>query len=162
MVQDARQALAEGREPHLPSLSIPSDVLAKVTEARKDEQAQTSATGAHTSEQQHRFGVTPDRLSAVPAHLRTSSIQVEPATPPRWMTEQEAEERVQRANQEAVTEVTNRPTSAEVAVVKKAAKKERPAGEQECRHCMKLGTDSSLTRVQDLWKRQSRAENQHS
>ncbi|WVQ73507.1 hypothetical protein IAR50_003079 [Cryptococcus sp. DSM 104548] len=77
IIEDARKAVAEGREPGLPVLSLPTEI---------------------TGEQEHRFGVTPDKPSAIPAHLRTSSVQVEPSTPPQWMTYTEAEEKVRAAN----------------------------------------------------------------
>ncbi|WWD18784.1 hypothetical protein CI109_103239 [Kwoniella shandongensis] len=78
IIEDARRALAEGREPGLPVLTIPTEI-----------------TG---DSQEHRFGVTPDKNGSLPAHLRTSSTQVEPSTPPKWMTYAEAEEKVRAAN----------------------------------------------------------------
>ncbi|KAK4689689.1 hypothetical protein P7C73_g420, partial [Tremellales sp. Uapishka_1] len=86
IVEQARQALAEGREPPVPLLPLPADVSAKI-----------SAGTPPTPPPQHRFGVSPER--AIPPHLRTSSVQVEPATPPKWMTYAEAEERIREANQ---------------------------------------------------------------
>ncbi|ODN74147.1 hypothetical protein L202_07598 [Cryptococcus amylolentus CBS 6039] len=77
IIEDARRAVAEGREPGLPVLSLSSEI---------------------TGEQEHRSGVTPDKPNAIPAHLRTSSVQVEPSTPPQWMTYTEAEEKVKAAN----------------------------------------------------------------
>jgi hypothetical protein len=72
-------------------------------------------------EVKRRFGLTPSK-DALPAHLRTSSTQVEPATPPKWMTYAEAEATVAAAN----GWVEPAP--------KKAAKKERPSGESHfCR-----------------------------
>lgn len=83
IIGEARKALSEGREPPLPLLTLP-DELADHPEVR---------------EIQHQFGLTPKGSNAVPAHLRTSSTQVEPATPPKWMTYAEAEEKVKQANQ---------------------------------------------------------------
>lgn len=84
IIDEARKALAEGREPPLPLLTLPQEV----------------ANHPEVLEIQHQFGLTPTSKSssAVPAHLRTSSTQVEPATPPKWMTFAEAEERVKQAN----------------------------------------------------------------
>ncbi|WVF68723.1 hypothetical protein IAT40_003495 [Kwoniella sp. CBS 6097] len=78
IIEDARKAIAEGREPPLPILTLPSEITGDA--------------------QEHRFGVTPDKGSAIPMHLRTSSTQVEPSTPPKWMTMAEAEEKVKAAN----------------------------------------------------------------
>ncbi|KAK8858890.1 hypothetical protein IAR55_003121 [Kwoniella newhampshirensis] len=78
IIDDARKALAEGREPGLPVLTIPTEITGEA--------------------QEHRFGVTPDKAAVVPAHLRTSSTQVEPATPPKWMTYAEAAEKIRAAN----------------------------------------------------------------
>ncbi|OCF43528.1 CAMK/CAMKL protein kinase [Kwoniella heveanensis CBS 569] len=78
IIEDARKAIAEGREPPLPVLTLPREITGDA--------------------QEHRFGVTPDKVSAIPMHLRTSSTQVEPSTPPKWMTMAEAEEKVKAAN----------------------------------------------------------------
>ncbi|WVQ96253.1 hypothetical protein IAU59_003357 [Kwoniella sp. CBS 9459] len=78
IIEDARKAIAEGREPPLPVLILPREISGDA--------------------QEHRFGVTPDKASAIPMHLRTSSTQVEPSTPPKWMTMAEAEEKVKAAN----------------------------------------------------------------
>ncbi|WVQ84397.1 hypothetical protein IAT38_006549 [Cryptococcus sp. DSM 104549] len=78
IVEEARRALAEGREPGLPVLTLPTEITGDA--------------------QEHRFGVTPDKPGVIPVHLRTSSTQVEPSTPPKWMTYAEAEEKVKAAN----------------------------------------------------------------
>lgn len=126
----------------MPGLNLvpPTDTVAP-SEARED----------GTPRQEHRFGLTPEKTVAIPKHLRTSSTQVEPATPPKWLTEQEAEEKAQRAADPAksaetgkveivekggkVAEVEKvekeRPTSkSDLAVVRKGGKKERPTGER--------------------------------
>lgn len=86
IIDEARRALSEGREPPLPLLTIPREM----------------ANHPEVREIQHQFGLTPSPTSksssAVPAHLRTSSTQVEPSTPPKWMTFAEAEEKVREAN----------------------------------------------------------------
>ena len=79
-MDEARKALSEGREPPLPVLSLPQEAQEEIT---RDSQL---------------FGVNNDEVSAIPAHLRTSSTQAEPATPPKWMTYEEAEEKVKQAN----------------------------------------------------------------
>ncbi|WRT68102.1 uncharacterized protein IL334_005077 [Kwoniella shivajii] len=82
IIEDARKAIAEGREPPLPVLSLPKEIV------------------DNTEVVTHTFGVTPEKNS-IPAHLRTSSVQVEPATPPKWpvqMDLREAEEKVRLAN----------------------------------------------------------------
>lgn len=96
--------MAEGREPPLPLLTLPSEL----------------SNHPEVQEIQHQFGLTPKGKDAVPAHLRTSSTQVEPATPPKWMTYAEAEERVKLANQAWGDEGAP--------VFKK--KKDRPTGER--------------------------------
>ena len=95
IVDDARKAIAEGRELPLPVLTLPSPDPAI----------------------EHRFGLTPDRANAVPEHLRTSSMQVEPATPSKCMSYEEAEERVRQANAWIENESKKQP------------KKDRPSGE---------------------------------
>lgn len=89
IIEDARKAVAEGREPGLPVLSLPAELTTA------DPSTSSSVIQATVV---HRFGVTPDKATAIPSHLRTSSVQVEPATPPRWMTYAEAEEKIQAAN----------------------------------------------------------------
>lgn len=89
IIEDARKAVAEGREPGLPVLSLPTELTAADPSTNSNAIQTTVA---------HRFGVTPDKATAIPSHLRTSSIQVEPATPPKWMTYAEAEEKIQAAN----------------------------------------------------------------
>ncbi|ORY31808.1 hypothetical protein BCR39DRAFT_80876 [Naematelia encephala] len=78
LVTDARRAIAEGRDPP----ALPMDML---TTLPADLSAQLQSSTAHHEEPEHRFGVTPDK-KAIPEHLRTSSTQVEPATPPKWLT----------------------------------------------------------------------------
>lgn len=89
IIEDARKAVAEGREPGLPILSLPAE-LTVADPSTNNNVSQVTVV--------HRFGVTPDKATAIPSHLRTCSVQVEPATPPKWMTYAEAEERVQAAN----------------------------------------------------------------
>nr|XP_018262002.1 CAMK/CAMKL protein kinase [Kwoniella dejecticola CBS 10117]OBR84160.1 CAMK/CAMKL protein kinase [Kwoniella dejecticola CBS 10117] len=85
IIEDARKAIAEGREPPLPILALPQELNAK-----------------EDQELQKHFGLTPDK--AIPSHLRTSSIQVEPSTPSKWATTgqtvdvKEAEAKVLAAN----------------------------------------------------------------
>jgi protein-serine/threonine kinase len=115
IIGEARKALSEGREPPLPLLSLPTELAAHPA----------------VQEIQHQFGLTPNGKSAIPAHLRTSSTQVEPATPPRWMTYAEAEETVKKANEGP----WRNSTSEEVpAVYGKKVKKERPTGELDFCH----------------------------
>ena len=110
MVEDARKALAEGREPPMPlpflNMQLPTSpgALAVIQPAAEPP---VSAEGV-------------EKLDALPAHLRTASTQVEPATPPKWMSYEEAEETVKHANQWAAVE--------ERGGIKRAQKKERPAG----------------------------------
>lgn len=89
IIEDARKAVAEGREPGLPILSLPAE-LTVADPSTNNNVSQVTVV--------HRFGVTPDKATAIPSHLRTSSVQVEPATPPKWMTYAEAEEKIQAAN----------------------------------------------------------------
>lgn len=89
IIEDARKAVAEGREPGLPVLSLPAELTAADPSTNNNISQVTVV---------HRFGVTPDKAAAIPSHLRTSSVQVEPATPPKWMTYAEAEEKIQAAN----------------------------------------------------------------
>jgi hypothetical protein len=130
IVQEARKAIAEGREMPLPLLSLPNpeSLIAAVKGEVSAEQAvqaatlapvpAVSATDAETDEEaRRRFGVSPDK--ALPVHLHTSSTQVEPSTPPKWMTYAEAEERIKQAN--AWAEAGGE--------LKKANKKERGSGE---------------------------------
>jgi transposase-like protein len=79
---------------------------------------------------QHQFGLTPNTKShpAIPAHLRTSSTQVEPATPPRYMTFAEAEETVRAANQGLGRVSEESGLQGQAQVYGKKAKKERPTG----------------------------------
>ncbi|WVQ65424.1 uncharacterized protein L199_003600 [Kwoniella botswanensis] len=86
IIEDARKAIAEGREPPLPLLTLTGAVPVS------DEVHTTKKT----------FGLTPDK--AIPSHLRTSSTQVEPSTPPKWATTagpmdiKDAEEKIKMAN----------------------------------------------------------------
>lgn len=113
IVDEARKALAEGRELPLPLLTIPTpadmagipglpSMPSTITGTAQDTNPPTprSATATNpalTSEERNRmFGVSPPK--AIPEHLRTSSVQVEPATPPKWMTYAEAEEKIRKAN----------------------------------------------------------------
>lgn len=117
MVEEARKALAEGREIALPSVGMPGGLsLPKLSNtkpsARTFERLETDALfvpplpssgGAVASEadtstrNKRRFGLSPEKATTLPAHLRTSSVQVEPATPPKWMIEQEAAEEARQA-----------------------------------------------------------------
>ncbi len=105
MVQEARKAIEEGREPMLPSLAslaLPEGVVVpdvNILPPAEDAPPSTSEAVEEDDEAREvgkvnprRFGLTPTKSGAIPAHLRTSSIQVEPATPPKWMTDKEAEE----------------------------------------------------------------------
>jgi len=84
IVEDARRALAEGREPILPIPGLPVEITQNPTSPG------------------HRLSLIPGKgtqaESAVVAHLRAMSTQAEPATPPKWMTYAEAEETVKQAN----------------------------------------------------------------
>lgn len=104
--------MAEGREPPLPLLHLPVEM----------------ASHPAVQEIQHQFGLTPDTKShpAIPAHLRTSSTQVEPATPPRYMTFAQAEETVRAANQ-GLGRVSEE-SGVQPQVYGKKVKKERPTG----------------------------------
>lgn len=82
IVEDARKALLDGREPPLPILHLP-------TEAEAAKLADNP---------ENHSGLAVDKATAIPEHLRTSSTQVEPATPPKWMTYADAEEAVKQAN----------------------------------------------------------------
>ena len=101
IVTDARTALAEGREPPLPVLTLPSDIETRLTDADLPKRS----SSLHAAEQgitivsPPKSNVEPNSLNALPAHLRTSSTQVEPATPPKWLTYEEAEARVKAANE---------------------------------------------------------------
>lgn len=145
IVQEARKAIAEGREMPLPLLSLPNpeSLIAAVKSGLSVEQAaaiivpsqsapalgpssvsssngmgqDANDTEENENEARRRFGVSPDK--AIPAHLRTSSTQVEPSTPPKWMTLAEAEERIKNAN--AWVDVGGE--------IKRVNKKERPSGE---------------------------------
>ena len=112
MVEDARKALAEGREPpmSLPFLNMQLAISPTVL----------AATRSITSGNATTVEVT-EKLDAPPAHMRTSSTQVEPATPPKWISNEEAEETVKQANAWAGVE--------DKGVVKRPQKKERPTGE---------------------------------
>ena len=149
MVEDARQALAEGREVPLPAVTLPEGltlpglkVIAPQTGLSSPGTAQ-EVQGSSEKSPHRRFGLTPPKGSAVPAHLRTSSTQVEPATPPKWMTEQQAEERIRLANEAAAqrpkqgAEVDGHDAKEknhgstgrmDMAATKKGAKKDRPTG----------------------------------
>nr|XP_019013084.1 CAMK/CAMKL protein kinase [Kwoniella pini CBS 10737]OCF51865.1 CAMK/CAMKL protein kinase [Kwoniella pini CBS 10737] len=87
IIEDARRAIAEGREPPLPLLSLPKEIQ----------------VAAEDQDIQKHFGLTPDK--AIPVHLRTSSTQVEPSTPSKWETGvramdiKEAQEKVLAANE---------------------------------------------------------------
>lgn len=159
MVEDARKAIAEGREPALKSLTLPEGLAipglnivpppesaSSVSTIKKDnsEVAETDRIQAK------RFGLTPPKPTAIPSHLRTSSVQVEPATPPKWMTEQEAEraksaiegeakewekaeDETPKASVPDVRELKEKKSGSfgrmDLAFVKKGPKKERPTGE---------------------------------
>lgn len=145
IVDEARRALAEGRELPLPLLTIPTPAtmagLPTVPGATTSETEKTdtnlptprSRPVSDTVQDQVRmFGVSPQ--TAIPAHLRTSSVQVEPSTPPKWMTYAEAEERVRMANKGWMEEGKSRPVSGmfgvgDVGDVKRVSiKKERGSG----------------------------------
>ncbi|KAL7420476.1 hypothetical protein Q5752_004426 [Cryptotrichosporon argae] len=95
MIEQARRLNAEGHPVVVPHMPIPADL-----EGLCDLPALpglASADGDATPVQKT-FGVSPDK--ALPAHLRTASTQVEPATPPKWMTYAEAEAHVRQAELE--------------------------------------------------------------
>lgn len=83
IVEDARKALAEGRQPPLPIPGLPSgmphDPLHLEEPISIIDQGQTA-------------------LTAVPEYMRGSSTEAEPATP-KWMTFSEAEETGEKANE---------------------------------------------------------------
>ncbi|ORX37068.1 hypothetical protein BD324DRAFT_424119 [Kockovaella imperatae] len=142
MVEDARKALAEGREPpiSLPFLAMPMPTA--------DSHLNPNAAPTTNNAQEHRFGITPDKPDPLPAHLRTCSTQVEPATPPKWMTYEEAEERAKTASGQNDQPMVNIAAPG----LKRGPKKERPS----VSHVLKLfGTDrndkaSSGTNTPDL------------
>ena len=158
IVEDARKAIAEGREPPASFLELPTNVPLPMTasislsqeamaialasdqitsdpasaeQSTEDQgmidqtdKAKMSVTVSTVSEDVKKiFGVTADQ-NPMPAHLRTASTQVEPATPPKWMTEQEAQERVKKA-----LESTELAGSAPMGAMKRGQKKERPTGQ---------------------------------
>lgn len=151
MVDEARKALAEGRElpPGLLNLPAPSSVAglplpahlssATHTVGSKDLDprdgtiepvADVTASALEKEEDvqvsnDKNFGVTPDK--AIPAHLRTSSTQVEPATPPKWMTYAEAEEKVKQANAWVEAKSQSQPGSRPVS----GAEMKRISGKRE-------------------------------
>lgn len=122
--------------------------------------------------QQHRFGLTPEKAAAIPTHLRTSSTQVEPATPPKWLLDQEAAAELLKAEQAAKAvgtakvepgfqsrseEKEARPnwmSKADLAVVKKGPKKERPTGEQHSDWSSSLTDVSSFIRAEAIRSRE--------
>lgn len=197
MIEEARKALAEGRELSLPSVGLPEGPsLPKLSNtkpsARSFEALDTDTMfipplPTLTSEEeknaksQRRFGLSPEKSSAIPAHLRTSSVQVEPATPPKWMVEQEAEERARTVKEAQVTfedESMQQPQAAVVekveekrsslgkmdqVFVRKGPKKDRPTGKSTL-NLMFRKSDSSVTRSQAFWhgERQSTRTRQHS
>ena len=116
IIDEARKALSEGREPPLPLLTLPREM----------------ADHPEVREIQHQFGLTPkgpDGSSAIPAHLRTSSTQVEPSTPPKWMTFAEAEEKVKEANRAwSNSQASDEGAALGQEVQFKKNKKERPTG----------------------------------
>jgi hypothetical protein len=169
MVEEARKALAEGREIALPSIGMSEGLsLPKLSNtkpsARSFEGFETDALFApplpssaaasaeidKLAKNQRRFGLSPEKASAIPAHLRTSSVQVEPATPPKWMVEQEAEEKAREVKSkdtqvtfeeaherpgaetaqvdEQVIEKRTSTAKLDQVVIRKGAKKERPTG----------------------------------
>ncbi|RXK36260.1 CAMK/CAMKL protein kinase [Tremella mesenterica] len=95
IVDEARKALAEGRELDLPLLSLPQETTTEQVSGKNENHGKK---GAVTFGQPHQFGVSPEK-GAIPAHLRTSSTQVEPATPPKYLTYAEAEAKVRAANE---------------------------------------------------------------
>jgi hypothetical protein len=109
--------------------------------------------------QEHRFGLTPNKAPAIPMHLRTSSTQVEPATPPKWMTEQDARERIKKAEEEEVAKDKAQAANeqkrssvgkADLAVIKKGNKRDRPTGEW-IRAASTFKLMSSLACAQAVW-----------
>nr|XP_019003885.1 CAMK/CAMKL protein kinase [Kwoniella mangroviensis CBS 8507]OCF67346.1 CAMK/CAMKL protein kinase [Kwoniella mangroviensis CBS 8507] len=121
IIEDARKAIAEGREPPLPLLTLSGSLTVS-------DEVQTA---------KKTFGLTPDK--AIPSHLRTSSTQVEPSTPPKWannggpMDIKEAEEKVKMANkwleEQGRKGKKDRPTVSHVLKLfgtEKGTEKERP------------------------------------
>jgi hypothetical protein len=128
--------------PILPPTAMP--ILSEPTPTQAvGESTSSGETISPHDKPEKQFGVTPKRASVVPPHLRTSSVQVEPATPPKWMVEQAAEEAAAKSNElrvevesktSGVTEDDRRFSRDSMAklggvVVKKGPKKERPTGE---------------------------------
>lgn len=135
IVDEARKALAEGRELPLPllTMSAPADLagLPDMPTTTDTNLPTPRSNAARTSIEQRAFGVSPDR--AIPPHMRTSSTQVEPSTPPKWMTLAEAEERIKKANAWMEEGRGSRPSSGMFMgagdVKRVAVKKERGSGE---------------------------------
>lgn len=129
IVEDARKALAEGREPPMPPLSYP-DFVKQPEQASKTtaEKPQLEVT-EHVPDSSASRGLSPEKSASLPVHLRTCSTQVEPATPPKWMTYKQAEERDRAAGEQ---EYLDRPQSGSVdaVVVRNVPKKERPTGKR--------------------------------
>jgi hypothetical protein len=117
-VQEARKALAEGRELPLPALNLPAlqGMSAATAAAVVAEAASAHASPAHAA------GIINGKT--IPAHLRTESTQVEAGTPPKWMTYGEAEERVREAD--AMMEANGE-------IKRSSGRKERGSGELHLR-----------------------------
>ena len=131
MVEEARKALAEGREVNLPSIGLPAGAsLPKLSNTKPSSRSfealeidplfapplPTAGEDLKTGNNKRQFGLSPEKALAVPAHLRTSSIQVEPATPPKWMIEEEAEDLAHRVTQpQARVSYNDEPAKRELA-----------------------------------------------
>ena len=83
IVEDARKAIAEGRQSPLPIPALPSAIHRE----------------SRTVQPVYIANVSEVPASAIPEHLRGMSTQAQPATPPKWMTYAEAEETVKQANE---------------------------------------------------------------
>lgn len=110
IVEDARRAIAEGRDVPLPALGLSLPEAAAVVASV----SQPGSSAGHAEK-------------TLASHLRTASTQVEPATPPKWMTYAEAEQKVRAANEEFEqrASITGEPKPM---VVPGPKKKERTSG----------------------------------
>lgn len=154
MVAEARQAVEEGREAAMPDIAdfaklngislsgLPTSAYVRAGTTGGESTGSSQTITADDSQPEKRFGVTPKRASAVPVHLRTSSVQVEPATLPKWMVEEEAARQLAAKSKALPVEVENmtsgvieddrrlsRDSVTKSVVMRKGAKKERPTGE---------------------------------
>jgi len=154
MVAEARLAVEEGREAAMPDIAelanlngislsgLPTSAYPRAGAMAGESMGSGETITADDDQPEKQFGVPPKRASAVPVHLRTSSVQVEPATPPKWMVEEEAARQLAAKSNALPGEVENktggvteedkrlsRDSVTKSVVMRKGTKKERPTGE---------------------------------